>query len=37
MTLAPTSEGSGIIYKVIRNNTSDMNVAEEILNKNKKK
>ena len=37
MTLAPTSEGSGIIYKVIRNNNADMNVAEEILNKNKKK
>lgn len=37
MSLAPTDEGSGIIYKIIKNNMADMNVAEEILNKNKKK
>jgi len=37
MSIAPTNEGSGIIYKIIKNNNADMNVAEEILNKNKKK
>lgn len=37
MSIATTSEGSGIIYKIIKNNNADMNVAEEILNKNKKK
>ena len=37
MSLAQTDEGSGIIYKIIKNNNADMNVAEEILNKNKKK
>lgn len=37
MSIATTNEGSGIIYKIIKNNNADMNVAEEILNKNKKK
>ena len=37
MTTARMSEGSGIIYKIIKNNPADMNVASEILNKNKGK
>ena len=36
MTLATTTDGSGIIYRIQKNNTSDLNIASEILNKKKK-
>tara|TARA_R110000824_G_scaffold109139_3_gene256570 strand:- start:3262 stop:6483 length:3222 start_codon:yes stop_codon:yes gene_type:complete len=37
MSLATTTDGSGIIYKIVKNNTSDLNIASEILNKKKSK
>ena len=37
MTLASTTDGSGIIYKIQKNNTSDLDIASQVLNKNKKK
>ncbi len=37
MTLASTTDGSGIIYKIQKNNQSDLDIASQVLNKNKKK
>ncbi len=37
MTLASTTDGSGVIYKITKTNNSDLNIASEVLNKNKKK
>ena len=37
MSIAQMSEGSGIIYKIVKSNNSDLNVASEILNKKPRK
>ncbi len=36
MSLATTTDGSGIIYRIQKSNQSDLNIASEILNKKKK-
>ena len=37
MSLANTTDGSGIIYKIQKMNNADLNIASEVLNKNKSK